>query len=87
MNLHRLTLVAPPAIVRPALPGVDTVFFHWGRPLRIARLYGEDPAAPVIVEELADGWNGDIRYGKGQLSLWSLAGVTRVLANNRIAGR
>ncbi|MEI9995112.1 MAG: hypothetical protein WDM91_10990 [Rhizomicrobium sp.] len=43
----------PPAIVRPATLAVGTVFFFWGRPLRVERVQGTDPAAPVIVEELA----------------------------------
>lgn len=38
-----------------------------------------DPPAPVIVEELTGGMNGDIPYGKWQFAIWSLAGVMRAI--------
>ncbi|HEX4302852.1 MAG TPA: hypothetical protein VHZ78_08660 [Rhizomicrobium sp.] len=79
MNPLPCNPIAPPAVVRPATVTRGMVFLFRGRPLRVERVCGDDPAAPVIAEELADGVNGDIAYGKGQFALWSLAGVMRLL--------
>jgi len=79
-----LAFAPPPAIVRSAAPAVDMVFWYWGRPLRVVSVHGDDPAAPVIVEELMDGLNGDIRYGKGQLAMWSLAAVMRIVGRGHV---
>jgi hypothetical protein len=73
MNLPR-NPIAPPAVVRPATVTKGMIFLFRGRPLRVERVCGEDPAAPVIAEELSDGMNGEVAYG-----LWSLAGVMRML--------
>ena len=71
--------ITPPPIVRPATVSVGLVFLFRGRPLKVTKVMGDDPAAPVIAEELADGMNGDIPYAKGQYAMWSLAGVMRML--------
>jgi hypothetical protein len=60
-----------PVVARQARLAVDQVFYYWGRALRIAKIHGDDPAAPVIVEELG--------LAAGQLSLWSLDGVRRAM--------
>jgi len=67
---------SPPAITRQAKLAVDQVFWFWGRPLRVAKIHGDDPAAPVILEELA---TDDVALA-GQYSLWGLDGVRRALA-------
>ena len=65
-------------IVRPAGLPADTVFWFWGRPLRVVSTKGTDAAAPVIVEELS-------AIGEalaGQFSLWSLANVRAVMRDS-----
>ena len=66
----------PSVIERRAEIPADTVFWFWGRPLRIIRCVGNDAAAPVIVEELTD----DGLSIKGQLGLWSLDSVRMAMA-------
>jgi hypothetical protein len=65
-------------IVRPAGLPADTVFWFWGRPLRVVSTKGTDAAAPVIVEELTAV--GDAIAG--QFSLWSLASVRAVMRDS-----
>jgi hypothetical protein len=57
----------------------DTVFWFGGRPLRVVSCKGTDAAAPVIVEELTEAWNGAL---VGQFSLWSLASVRAVMRDS-----
>lgn len=64
----------PPALRRQAEIPVGMVFLFGGRPLIVRRVHGTDPAAPVIVEELTDAF-----ALKGQLALWSLDCVQRVV--------
>jgi hypothetical protein len=68
-------LFAPPQIVRHAEVPSGAVFNFAGRPLRVFRTYGSDPAAPVILEELA-AFGTTLR---GQLSIWSADAVMRAL--------
>lgn len=68
----------PPAIVRSLQLEVGAIFHFWGRPMRIERVLGTDPAAPVIVEELEDAQNGSILAG--QLSMWSADSIMRLIA-------
>lgn len=63
-----------PAITRQAKVAVDQVVYFWGRALRVAKIHGDDPAAPVILEELGES----AVALKGQLSLWSLDSLRRV---------
>jgi hypothetical protein len=65
-------------ISRPAGLPADTVFWFWGRPLRVVSTKGTDAAAPVIVEELSAV--GDALAG--QFSLWSLANVRAVMRDS-----
>lgn len=72
----------PPAIVRHGEALSGAVFWHGGRPLRVARVLGKDRAAPVIVEELLEGpaiRGGRVAYAAGQLALWSRGQVERLL--------
>lgn len=64
-----------PVLARPAQLAVGMVFRFGGRFLRVHRVYGTDPAAPVIVEELADGPTSL----KGQFALWGADGVVRAM--------
>jgi len=67
---------APPQIERRAPIPVGTVFHYWGRALKVVRVYGDDPAAPVIVEELGE-------FGttlRGQYGLWSAAAVASAIS-------
>lgn len=57
------------------------VFWFWGRALRVVRAAGDDAAAPVICEELED-FSGSFA---GQLSIWSMEAVRRVIARQRPA--
>ena len=52
------------------------VVFAIGRPLMVVRAYGTDPAAPVVLEELADVGPALT----GQFALWSVEAVTRAAA-------
>lgn len=61
-----------PQFIEPNPAAAPTVFNFGGRALRIARAYGTDSAAPIIVEELSDRFTL-----KGQYALWSRQGVTR----------
>lgn len=61
-------------------PGV--VFWFWGRPLRVVFCEGTDAAAPVILEEMGEGRWGANHGLAGQLSMWSLDGVRRVMDRN-----
>lgn len=71
-----------PTIVRQAALPADLVFWFWGHPLRVVRVVGTDPAAPVIVEELVDS-----EFAlSGQLGLWSLGSVRSVLKWNERRG-
>jgi hypothetical protein len=70
-----LDMIAPPVLERHAEVPAGMVFVYGGRPLMVVRVVGNDPAAPVICEELAE-------FGttlRGQFSLWSLDGVRRAL--------
>lgn len=92
MKLGRLqvfAMAAPPPIVRAAEVAVGTVFWYWGRPLKVLRVHGTDAAAPVILEELAAGRNGEdfTAYAAGQLSMWSLAEVRRIIATPNVLDR
>ncbi|MBY0432355.1 MAG: hypothetical protein K2Q10_14255 [Rhodospirillales bacterium] len=62
-----------PVLVREAAIPAGLVIIALDRPLRVVRVAGADPAAPVIVEEMA-GPN------RGQLGLWSLAAVAAAMA-------
>lgn len=72
----QLNLFTPPVILRPAPLIAGVVFHYGGRALRIHRVYGTDPRAPVILEDLAS--RGSI--SKGQYALWSAAAVTRAIS-------
>jgi hypothetical protein len=69
--------IEAPKLVRAAEIACGTVFVHAVRPLRVVKVTGSDPAAPVILEELAS-W-GDCLAG--QLALWSADGVLRAINN------
>lgn len=73
----RLVPIDPPAIVRPATLEPGTMFWWQGRPLKVAKVYGTDAAAPVIVEELT----GDAHLGHlaGQYAIWSLDMVQQAI--------
>lgn len=65
----------PVASSAPDEPPIDDVEFRFGnRGLRVVRVYGDDDAAPVIVEELSNRVTLP-----GQLALWSRQGVKREL--------
>lgn len=65
----------PPVIMRPATLFPGLVFPFGGRSLIVRHICGSDAAAPVIVEELAES-----RHAlRGQLALWSAAGVSRAI--------
>lgn len=73
MPFHHLVF-AEPVLERTAEIPAGAVIEHGGRPL-IVRRVGSDPAAPVILEELAT-------FGTtlaGQLALWSADGVLRAM--------
>lgn len=72
---RNIAAVEAPVLVRAAEIAADTVFMHAGRPLRVVKVTGTDPAAPVILEELVP-W-GDCLAG--QLALWSADGVLRAI--------
>jgi hypothetical protein len=68
----------PPQLERRAQIPAGTVF-DFGRPLLVVETFGDDAAAPVIVEELVE-----TEYSlKGQLGLWSLDGVTRAMRQKK----
>lgn len=71
MTLH--APIAPPRLERtaPICPG--EIVWLWGRALRVVRVAGEDPAAPVVVEELAP----PAPALSGQYALWSADAVRR----------
>lgn len=47
-------MFAPPVIERPARIHAGMVFDYGGRLLKVHRVYpGDDPATPIIVEELS----------------------------------
>lgn len=74
-------LIAPPTLTRTAPVTVGEVFWHWGQARRVVRVYGEDAAAPVIVEELEA-----VGYAQpGQYGLWSADSVRRAKASGVIA--
>ena len=50
------------------------VFQFGGRPLKVVKAYGDDLAAPVVVEELTS-----VHTLKGQYGLWSADGVSRAM--------
>ena len=64
----------PPVVInrKAELPS-GYVFQFGGRQLMVIKAHGTDKAAPVIVEEL----RSSAVALKGQLSLWSLDGITR----------
>jgi hypothetical protein len=69
----------PRAALQRTVPvPAGTVFWYWGRALRVVSVRGDDPAAPVVVEEM--GPIGDALAG--QYALWSLDGVRRALRGN-----
>jgi len=65
-----------PTIERSAEIPAGIVYSFAGRPLLVVKCYGSDPAAPVIVEELA---SFSPRVLRGQLALWSADGVSRAM--------
>ncbi|MCT8970602.1 hypothetical protein [Microbaculum marinisediminis] len=75
MSAAAISVLAGPVLERPAPIAVGTVFVWAGRPLKVASVHGEDSSAPVIVEELADGFG----WLEGQYALWSLGGVMGAL--------
>ena len=75
-----LTPFATPRVERAAPAIADSVFWFGGRPLRVVRALGDDPAAPVICEELS----GDVSL-PGQYALWSLDAVRKQFAANRLS--
>jgi len=80
MNQLPLFPALSPVIERRAEVPAGAVFLYAGRPLRIIKAMGTDPAAPVIVEELAS-------FGKslkGQFAIWSADAVSRVMMQRTI---
>lgn len=75
-DMFKPDLFNPPVLARPAQLSVGMVFSFGGRFLRVHRVYGSDPAAPVIVEELADGPTSL----KGQFALWGADGVVLAIS-------
>lgn len=71
-------LFGPLRLERRASIPARSVFNYAGRPLLVVRVVGDDPAAPVIVEELSDAVTL-----KGQLGLWSADGVSRAMRGRR----
>lgn len=69
----------PPLIVRQAPIPVGAIFSYAGRLLAVVRVYGTDPGAPVIVEEI-EGYGSVL---PGQYALWSADGVARILYGGR----
>jgi hypothetical protein len=68
--------LAPPVISRRAEVAAGGVFDFAGRSLLVRKAYGSDPAAPVIVEELA---SFGPKVLAGQLSIWSNDAVLRAM--------
>ncbi len=64
-------------IVRTAQVTEGAVFLYAGRPLRVARVTGDDAAAPVICEEMVS-WGVSLA---GQYCLWSVDLVVRAMAS------
>lgn len=64
---------APVTIVQPRQVAAGALIRFRGRLLLVRRVFGTDPAAPVIVEELTAAPLA------GQLGLWSLDAVHRLL--------
>jgi hypothetical protein len=69
-------LIQPIVIEHRAEAPRDAVIIFAGRPMRIVKSYGNDPAAPVILEELVRGKN----YSAGQYTMWSMWAAMRALA-------
>jgi hypothetical protein len=72
----QFSLFPPPVIERRAEVHAGTVFEFADRPLLVVKTYGNDAAAPVICEELAE-------FGttlRGQYALWSQDNVQRAMA-------
>ena len=74
--MRQFELFTPPVVERRAEIPRDAVFSHGGRFLKVYRVFGNDAAAPVIVEEL-QSFGSTLR---GQFGLWSQDAVTRALA-------
>lgn len=68
--------IISPSIHRAAEIPAGAVFGYGGRFLKVVRVLGTDPAAPVIVEEM-------VSFGPvvlaGQLSLWAADGVSQAM--------
>lgn len=71
-----------PAIVREAPIPAGTVFWFWGRPLRVVKSFGASKSSAVIVEEMAPD---DHRTLPGQYGLWCHDAVRRILADGGIS--
>lgn len=73
-------LFSMPVIERPSRIHAGMIFGYGGRLLRVHRVYpGDDPATPVIVEELAGG----SLWLAGQYALWSAGSIMRVMNGDR----
>jgi hypothetical protein len=69
----------PLRLERPAEIPSGAMFSFGGRPHEVVRTFGDDAAAPVIVEEIIETHHAL----EGQFGLWSAAGVTRAMKDKK----